>query len=92
MTGGIGFSRDAQSALKTNRANRDQHKENQVIMGKSMTQTKSRKRSHKKKHTKLQIDYATKGIQDHYRVERFKQIAAFLITSIILIWLIFVLF
>jgi len=92
MTGGIGFSRDAQSALKTNRANRDRHKENQALMGRSMTQTKSRKRPTKKKHTKLQIDYAFKSIQDHYRIERIKQIAVFLITSIVLIWLIFVLF
>jgi len=92
MTGGTGFSRDAQSALKTNRANRDRHQNNQALMGKSMTQTKSRKRTTKKKRTKLQIDYASKSIQDHYRIERFKKITAFIITSIILIWLVFVLF
>ena len=92
MTGGIGFSRDAQSALKTNRANRDRNRNNQALMGKSMTQTKSRKRTTKKKRTKLQIDYASKSIQDHYRVERIKKIVAFLFTSIIFIWLVFVLF
>ena len=92
MTGGIGFSRDAQSALQTNRTNKVRYKDHQALMGKSMTRTKSKKRSSKKKHSALQIDLATKSIQDHYRVERIKQIIAFLITTAFLIWLIFVLF
>ena len=92
MTRRIGFSRDAQSALKTNRANRDRYKDHQALIGKSMTQTKPRKRKVKKKHSTLQMELATNSIQDRYRLERIKQIVAFLITIILLIWLILALF
>lgn len=92
MTGGIGFSHDAQSALNTNRANRDRYKDHQALLSKSMTRSKSKKRSRKKAHSTLKIELATKTIQNHYRIERFKQITVFLITTAILIWLIFVLF
>lgn len=93
MTGGIGFSRDAQSALKTNRANRDRYKEHQSVMGKTMTPSKRKRRSSgRKKHSTLEIEMAKKSIQDHYRAERIKKVIALIFTSAFIIWLIFMLF
>ncbi len=92
MTGGIGFSRDAQAALKTNRANRDRYRDHQSLMGKSLTRSKTKKRPSKKRHSTQQIELASKNIQDYYRAERIKQVVAFLLTTILLIWLILSIF